>query len=66
MDNLWKEKQSRLPVEIQGKREYPAVDKKHSISKAFLRVSTKIFSTTTVTKKRLVYVLFKRNMPAKF
>ena len=66
MEQMWKRGYFTFSVETKGKTEDTDVDKKSSIYKVFLRISTKVFSTTTVTKKRLVYVLFMRNMPAKF
>jgi hypothetical protein len=62
VDNLWKKESVSLPVEDCGKTAPLRVDKKCSQIKAFSPLSTKVFPTTTVTKKRLVYVMFPKNI----
>lgn len=59
---MWKSCNGIFPVEMCRKTSLSAVDKFSFIGKLLTRFSTKVFPTATVTKKRLVYVLFCKNM----
>jgi hypothetical protein len=54
-----------LPLSC-GNPSFSPVDKKSRWFAALWGVSTKVFSTTIITKKYLVYVLWAENMPGNF